>query len=393
MLYNFINRGANFNVVNKPIFTTMNIRYYLRNYLNKEGKSLIYLSISSQGKRKRIPMDLFVIPNDWDEKKQRVRMRSEDAEAINLILDQTSSRISDIRIHYRLSKLHLSIDRLVEELKNHTPNYDFIAFMTNYLEQCVMKESSRDKNKSEINKLKEFQSFIPFSDINLQFVDKYRHFLSTVKKNANTTIAFSLKTFLKYVRAAKKYGIFINLDPDMVKAGSTKGNRTNLNINEVEKLHDYYNSQFIKEGQKLALGYFLFSCYTSLRISDIKNLKRIDVEKDAITFEIKKTGKLHTIPLNNKAKSVISQYPDLFVEWNTEQKMNLALKKVADVCGIRKKLHFHVGRHSFATNFLRKGGKIEDLQIIMAHSDLKATMVYVHLVKAESVKSIFLMDD
>lgn len=73
--------------------------------------------------------------------------------------------------------------------------------------------------------------------------------------------------------------------------------------------------------------------------------------------------------------------------------MNETLKKVADICGIRKKIHFHVARHSFATNFLRKGGKVEDLQIIMAHSDLKTTMVYVHMIKAESVKSIYLMDD
>ena len=393
MIKNFLAIGREFNAVSKSIFTAMNIKFYLRDYVNKDGNSLIYLSISSAGKRKRIPMDIYINPENWDPKKQRAKNKTENSETINLLLDQMSSRISDIRVHYRLSKLPLSIDKLIEELKHRTPNYDFLAFMRNYLEQCVMKKSSYEKNISEINKLSEFKAFIPFSDINLEFINKYKAFLSKEKKNAPTTIAFSTKNILKYIRVAKKYEIYINLDPDMVKVGSTKGNRVNLNLEEVQKLHAYYESQFITTGHKLALGYFLFSCYTSLRISDIKALKREDVLADTITFEIKKTGKLHTIPLNKKAKAVINHYPELFQKWYTEQKMNEALKKAADVCGIRKKIHFHVGRHSFATNFLRKGGKLEDLQIILAQSDIKSTMVYVHMVKAESMTSIHLLDE
>jgi len=311
MMKNFLAIGREFNAVSKSIFTAMNIKFYLRDYVNKDGNSLIYLSISSAGKRKRIPMDIYINPENWDPKKQRAKNKTENSETINLLLDQMSSRISDIRVHYRLSKLPLSIDKLIEELKHRTPNYDFLAFMRNYLEQCVMKKSSYEKNISEINKLSEFKAFIPFSDINLEFINKYKAFLSKEKKNAPTTIAFSTKNILKYIRVAKKYEIYINLDPDMVKVGSTKGNRVNLNLEEVQKLHAYYESQFITTGHKLALGYFLFSCYTSLRISDIKALKREGVLADTITFEIKKTGKLHTIPLNKKAKAVINHYPEL----------------------------------------------------------------------------------
>ncbi|EKB61394.1 site-specific integrase [Bergeyella zoohelcum] len=379
--------------VSKSFFTAMNIKFYVREYINKEGKSQVYMSITSQGKRKRVPVDIYVNPINWDDTKQRVKNKTENAETINLLLDQMSARISDIRIHYRLSNLHLSIDKLLEELKSKTPNYDFLAFMQNYLDNCVMKAGSYKKNISEINKLREFKSFIPFSDITLQFVDKYKAWLSNVKKNAPTTIAFSIKTMLKYIRVAKKYGIFVNIDPDMVKAGSTKGNRVNLNIQEVNRLKSYYQSEFIKPSHKLALGYFLFSCYTSLRISDIKSLSREDVMGDFVYFTIKKTNKIHTIPLNKSAKSIVENHPQLFISWRTEQKMNEVLKDIAAVCGIRKKIHFHVARHSFATNFLRKGGKVEDLQVIMGHSDLKTTMVYVHMIKSESVTSIYLLDD
>ena len=127
MIKNFLAIGREFNAVSKSIFTAMNIKFYLRDYVNKDGNSLIYLSISSAGKRKRIPMDIYINPENWDPKKQRAKNKTENSETINLLLDQMSSRISDIRVHYRLSKLPLRIDKLIEELKHRTPNYDFLA--------------------------------------------------------------------------------------------------------------------------------------------------------------------------------------------------------------------------------------------------------------------------
>ena len=67
-------------------------------------------------------MDIYINTENWDPKKQRAKNKTENSETINLLLDQMSSRISDIRVHYRLSKLPLSIDKLIEELKHRTPN-------------------------------------------------------------------------------------------------------------------------------------------------------------------------------------------------------------------------------------------------------------------------------
>ena len=195
------------------------------------------------------------------------------------------------------------------------------------------------------------------------------------------------------MRLAKKYGIFLNIDIDDIKPGSTSGNRINLDLTEVAKLKAYYNTDFIKDNHRLALGYFLFSCYTSIRISDIRKIKREDLAKEAISFVTTKTQKAHSIRLNKTAREIVAGNQALFINWLTDQYINRELKEVANVCGIKKKMHFHVARHSFATNFLRKGGKVEDLQIIMDHSDISTTMEYVHIVKAECMESMFLLDD
>ena len=378
----------------QKIFTPMNIRFYKREYINKDGKSQIYLSVSSAGVRKRIPIDLYIAPENWDATKQNSKGKTEEDDIFNILIGDIKGRISNIQLRYKATNSILTTDMLIDELKSKdSSGHDFLSFVKDYISKCVLTKSSLSKNLSEIKKLEEYQRNIYFKDVTHQFIDKYRHWLHSVKKNAPTTIAYSIKTLVKYIRAAQKYGYDIKLDTSMVKKGSTKGNRVNLTEEEVKKLKEYYESSFINEEYKLSLGYFLFSCYTSLRISDIKNLRRSDLMGDTIQYISKKTRKPHTIILNKSAKSVVHSYPDLFVKWKSDQKMNLSLKKIATICGIKKRIHFHVGRHSFATNYLRRGGALADLQIIMDHSDIATTMVYVHMIESESMKTIFLLDD
>ena len=63
--------------------------------------------------------------------------------------------------------------------------------------------------------------------------------------------------------------------------------------------------------------------------------------------------------------------------------MNRQIKTIAKTCGITKKISFHVGRHTFATNFLRAGGDVISLQNLLGHSSVKQTMIYVHIVESE----------
>ena len=68
---------------------------------------------------------------------------------------------------------------------------------------------------------------------------------------------------------AKANGIKIYVNLDWVKVGSTGGRIIWLKEEEIKKMEEYYYSSFIPEHLKLSLGYFLFSCYTGLRISDV----------------------------------------------------------------------------------------------------------------------------
>ena len=57
--------------------------------------------------------------------------------------------------------------------------------------------------------------------------------------------------------------------------------------------------------------------------------------------------------------------------------MNAYLKEIADVCGIKKELTFHIARHTFATTVtLTNGVPIESVSKMLGHKSLRTTQHY-----------------
>jgi len=56
-----------------------------------------------------------------------------------------------------------------------------------------------------------------------------------------------------------------------------------------------------------------------------------------------------------------------------------AIKLVALDCGIRKHVHIHSLRH-YATNLLRRGTDIRNIQELLGHNDISTTQIYTHVI-------------
>jgi integrase/recombinase XerD len=64
----------------------------------------------------------------------------------------------------------------------------------------------------------------------------------------------------------------------------------------------------------------------------------------------------------------------------TESGIGQAVRVLAKEAGIEKRVYPHLFRHSFATEWLRRGGNIISLQRILGHADLSMIQgVYAHL--------------
>jgi site-specific recombinase XerD len=61
----------------------------------------------------------------------------------------------------------------------------------------------------------------------------------------------------------------------------------------------------------------------------------------------------------------------------SNQKLNEYLKEIADLCGIKKRLTYHMARHTFATTItLNNGVPIETVSKLLGHKNLRITQHY-----------------
>ncbi|MDO4763533.1 MAG: tyrosine-type recombinase/integrase, partial [Flavobacteriaceae bacterium] len=224
------------------------------------------------------------------------------------------------------------------------------------------------------------------------FIQKYRKYLASKLGNQEVTIDSNIKVIKHYIKLAKKKGLIINIDIEQIKIRQHRSHRVNLSLAEVDRMKEYYFSKFIKESHKKTLGYFLFNCMTGLRINDLLKLKREQLTEDFFNFWNQKSKKQQILMTNETCKKILAHDEKLFVEKITPKTINETIKEIAVFLGIRKHLTCHIARHTFATNYLRKGGKVEDLRILLAHSDIKTTMVYVHIVESDTIKTMTLLD-
>ena len=61
----------------------------------------------------------------------------------------------------------------------------------------------------------------------------------------------------------------------------------------------------------------------------------------------------------------------------SNQKVNSYLKEIADLCGIKKNITFHLARHTFATTVtLSNGVPIETVSKMLGHTKIATTQIY-----------------
>jgi site-specific recombinase XerD len=145
---------------------------------------------------------------------------------------------------------------------------------------------------------------------------------------------------------------------------------------------------------------FLFSCYTGLRHSDVVQLNESMINKDAdgllwISLVQQKTGDVVDIPMLDYAAKIYNKYEDYRKANNgialpvlTNQKVNAALKVIANLVGIKKNISFHSGRHTFATVSLELGVDLKTVSGLLGHTSIKSTEIYAKLTRKKKGDAI-----
>lgn len=72
----------------------------------------------------------------------------------------------------------------------------------------------------------------------------------------------------------------------------------------------------------------------------------------------------------------------------SNQKYNVFLKRIADLCNISKPLHTHVARHTYATMCLNRGVRVEVVAKLLGHSTTKVTAHYAKFIQSTIISEV-----
>src|SRR5690606_23416740 len=138
---------------------------------------------------------------------------------------------------------------------------------------------------------------------------------------------------------------------------------TYLNREELRRLFKLMDPACLTCVEFSVLKAFLFTCFTSLRISDLYEAgNKMLVADNMLTFTAKKNRarrpKLIHIPLLPMARKLIDDSLQTFFVLPSEQEYNRTLKDLARKANINKKLTSHVGRHTFGYLYMTTAGNL-----------------------------------
>ena len=360
-------------------------------YIRADGTCALYVQVFLNSKKKIFPLNLSVPDVNFDKIKQRVNSSFLKHKDYNLIIEKFLADINTIEVNYRLAGAILDIEKLTKEILNPSSWICFITFWAEEMERQkgLLKQSTFRQQKSSLEKLKKYKENLFFYEIDKKQIEDIRIFLKVKMKNETNTISTFFKNFKKYLNVAIDRGIKMPIKSTEIKRPTFKSHRTFLMPEEINKMFLYWKSEFINETHKNILAKFLFSCFTGLRISDIKKIDQDNFFGGYLVFVAEKTGKLQRIQLNESAKLFIGKNKPFDSDY-TDEYTNRTIKDICKILGIKKHVTYHVSRHTFATNFIISGGNVTVLQKLLAHSKIEDTMIYVHI--AESVTDIEILN-
>ncbi len=136
-------------------------------------------------------------------------------------------------------------------------------------------------------------------------------------------------------------------------------------------------------------------CYgCGLRCSEVRNLRiaDTDIERSMVHVKQGKGSKDRCIPLGKMLSRGIAQYVsaehprNYLFEGNDGEALSQrgtqwVVQQAVKRAGIRKEVHTHTLRHSYATHLLEQGVNILTIKELLGHAHIETTMVYLHIAK------------
>ena len=255
----------------------------------------------------------------------------------------------------------------------------------------------------------QYESYI--NEENLQYlkvtkddIKKYLENLKNIGKKTSTISRnlASIRSFYQYLVRTKK----IKEDPtEGIQSPKVEKRVPNvLTSKEVELLLEQPKAVDLKGIRDKAMLEFAYA--TGMRVTEIINLNIDDLNLKEGYVSCNNASKQRNIPLGAISINALKEYikkarpyliksedeKSLFVNINgkrlTRQGFWKIVKFYKEQAHIDKDITPHVLRHSFATHLLQNGADLKAIQVMLGHSDISSTQVYMQF-QDEGLKNIY----
>ena len=381
--------------------TTFSLLFYIRrDKLNKRGEAPVFMRLTINGERADASIKRFIEPHAWNSDKGKANEKCRGGKDLNLYLNAISANILQIQRDLELDKKEVSAQIILNRYlgKEQSDRHTLMEVFRAHNEKCraliginfapdtvlryetclrLIEEFMRNTYKKEDCYLEE---------VTKQFVEEFEFYLKTIRKCCHNTTTKYLANFKKITRIALSNG-WMKRDPfAQIRFHLDAVEREFL---EKQELKTLLNKNISVPRLAQIRDIFCFCCLTGLAFSDVKQLKSEHLVTDIIGMiwirkTRQKTKNMCNIPLLDEAQKILDRYKDhpycqtqgVLLPVCSNQKMNMYLKELADICGIRKNLSTHCARHTFATLTLASGATIDNVAKMLGHANVNMTRHY-----------------
>jgi len=229
-----------------------------------------------------------------------------------------------------------------------------------------------------INKFIEFTGDIETTCLSVKLVDEYAEYIAKDNLSPRTyrnkiTI---IRSFVKFLYAKD----LNDTRPESIDVPRSKNT-------EMTYMTDDEAMAVIEAARPCQRDYALILTLlsTGLRVSELCALRMEDILDRTVVVRHGKGDKTRCTFISQEAKDAIDALRIqgyIFGNRQGEQMSRMGVlkivKKLALASGVQKNIGVHTFRHTFATRYLNDGGKIEDLQQLLGHTNIQTTLLYLH---------------
>lgn len=343
----------------------------------KDHTARIYLRISF-GQEVKLGTPVRVLQHQW--KKNKV-VDHPEATRLNLILS-----------NFKNEKESLIIKTLANG-RRVTP--DLFKMADNSLHAFALAHIDLNKGKfsggrirhleSAATLLEEFRPKARIEDVDLQFLQEFEKYARDGREQS--TVRSKMNMVLSFLNAAARKGL---ADASKWSGYKRPADKPKIPVylleTEVKALKKLLDGM-PDNNTKIVGYYFLLSCYAGYRISDLETFDYEErIQGDLIVLRAGKNGEIISIPIYPALKQVL-KYVKKHKFPMSQPKAREALTAVRKMAGIKKEIHFHSGRHTFAMYLLSKGLTLDEVAQLLGDSK-EVAKVYGRIINTQLHKSV-----